>query len=331
MTTRTSVLPVQALRALGLASLLALAPCSFAAAPILRYTDTCDASAGVSLSADLFLIASDEDNVLRTYRRGTGGRPVTTQRLDTFLSINEESDLEGVARAGDRLYWISSHGRNKKGKPRPARQQFFATDVAVSGAQVTLTPVGSTYRDLLKHLISHPKLASLKLAQAEPLAPEAPGGLNIEALAVRPEGGLWIGFRNPVPAAGAILVPLLNPDAVIESGAAPEFDVPVHLDLGGRGLRSMETVPGGFIISAGPSADSGTFQLFAWTGRASDQPRAVAAPLADLRPEALFTLPDGKLMVISDDGGVEIGGQECKDLPDASARGFRALELDLPR
>lgn len=292
-----------------------------------QYSDTCDASAGVALTADQFLMASDEDNVLRIYRRGTGGRPLATQRLDAFLGIAEEADLEGVARVGDRLYWLGSHGRNKKGKPRPARQQFFATDIKVTRGRAELVPVGSTYRDLLKHLISSPKLASLNLKAAEPLAPEAPGGLNIEALAPRAEGGLWIGFRNPVPAKGAILIPLLNPEALITSGAAPEFGDPFHLDLGGRGIRSLERVGNAYIVVAGPASDAGTFQLFDWTGKATAKPAPIAATLGDLRPEAVFAWPDGKLTLLSDDGGIAVNGVECKDLPDATARGFRAIEL----
>lgn len=308
--------------AIALAALALAAP-TFAAPKTVQYTDTCDASAGVAISADQFLMASDEDNLLRVYRRNTGGRPLSTHRLDAFLGIAEEADIEAVARVGDRLYWLTSHGRNKKGKPRPARQHFFATDLKVA-------PIGSTYRDLLKQMIASPKLASLKLSAAEPLAPEAPGGLNIEALSPRPEGGLWIGFRNPVPSARAILVPFLNPDAVVTSGAAPSFGDPIQLDLGGRGIRSLEQVGASTLVVAGPSADTGTFQLFNWSGRAADKPRSLSVPLGDLRPEALFAWPDGKLTLLSDDGGIETNGVECKDLPDATARGFRALEVPLP-
>jgi len=33
----------------------------------ITYTDTCDASAAVALDADCFVVANDEDNILRIY------------------------------------------------------------------------------------------------------------------------------------------------------------------------------------------------------------------------------------------------------------------------
>lgn len=302
-----------------------------AADPMFSYTEACDASAGAALAADLFVVANDEDNVLRFYRRGTGGRPLATQRLDAVLAVAEEADLEAVTRVGDRLYWMASHARNKNGKPRPARHQFFAARVSGTAGKPELVVAGPSYRELLKRMLTSPRLASLNLSAAEPLAPEAPGGLNIEALAARPDGSLLIGFRNPIPARGAILVPLENPAALVSASAAPAFGDPIHLDLGGRGFRSIEAIgPGRYLIVAGPPADTGTFALYEWTGRPADRPRALDVPLGTLRPEGLFAFPDGGLLLLSDDGGVTLNDQECKDLADASTRAFRARLLSLP-
>lgn len=303
-------------------------PCARAASPLV-YTEACDASAGAALSNELFVVANDEDNVLRFYRRGTGGRPVATQRLD-FLDAADECDLEAIARAGERLYWIASHGRNKKGKPRPSRHRFFATSAATS-ARPQLAPVGTPYRGLVAAMIAEPKLSGLKLAAAEPLAPEAPGGLNIEALVALPDGALLIGFRNPVPQNRAILVPLLNPAEVV-AGKAPVFGAPLLLDLGGRGIRALERLDDGrFVIVAGPPADTGTFAVYLWSGDANQPATALPAALGTLRPEGVVRFPDGGLMLISDDGGVEVSGGECKDLADPSARSFRAVTLTLGR
>ena len=45
-------------------------------------------------------------------------------------NIDRESDIEGAARLGGRIYWITSHGRSKKGKRRSNRYRLFATDIA---------------------------------------------------------------------------------------------------------------------------------------------------------------------------------------------------------
>jgi serine/threonine protein phosphatase PrpC len=90
----------------------------------------CDASAAVALDADHFVVANDERNTLRIYKRGQPD-PVNSVELSTFLGTNEkkESDLEGAARIGTRVYWISSHGRNKDGELQERRRRFFATEI----------------------------------------------------------------------------------------------------------------------------------------------------------------------------------------------------------
>ena len=74
------------------------------------YTDTCDASAAVALDADRFVVASDEDNVLRIYSLSRPGPPVSAISLSAFLQRTKkspEADLEGAARVGNRVFWIS--------------------------------------------------------------------------------------------------------------------------------------------------------------------------------------------------------------------------------
>src|SRR5687767_3658238 len=95
----------------------------------------CDASAAIALTDDLFVVANDEDNILRVYSRQRLGRPATTVDLTGFLNPGRkfaEVDIEAAARVGDRIYWISSHGQNAKGKARESRHRFFATSVSVT-------------------------------------------------------------------------------------------------------------------------------------------------------------------------------------------------------
>ena len=45
-----------------------------------------------------------------------------------------ESDLEGAANLADRIYWITSHGRNREGEARESRHRFFATTYHVNAS-----------------------------------------------------------------------------------------------------------------------------------------------------------------------------------------------------
>ena len=163
-----------------------------------------------------------------------------------------------------------------------------------------------------------------------PCAAEADGGLNIEGLAATPEGSLLIGLRNPLHQGRALLVPLLNPDDLL-TGAPARFGAPVEFDLGQRGIRSIERIGASYVIAAGPTADAGTFALFRWSGRPGEPAILISGiNLRDLRPEALFAIPgDKRVRLLSDDGGIEIDGVECKRLP-AARQTFRSLTVTLP-
>ena len=88
----------------------------------------CDASAAVALNNELFAVANDEDNSLRIYHAAKGGAPVYRHDLSTLLRVDHkksETDLEGASWLGDRIFWISSHGRNKDGEyPREPASLF---------------------------------------------------------------------------------------------------------------------------------------------------------------------------------------------------------------
>ena len=296
-----------------------------AEAQITVYQGICDASAAVALDAEHFVVGSDEGDTLYTYRRS---EPTAVAFIDLsrFLGtkVGEESDIEGATAIGSRIYWITSHGRNGKAKLQRSRHRFFATDI-VPGKTPSLKPVGKPYRNLLRDMEMSAALKSYNLKSAARLSAEAEGGLNIEGLAATPQGTLLIGFRNPLPQQRALIIPLLNPAALIAGGKA-RFGTPIELDLGQRGIRSIERYGAGYLIVAGPTADTGSFALFKWSGIAVDAAIPVAGlDLKDLRPEALFAIPSGKeVQLLSDDGGIPVRGVECKNLPQAD-QAFRSL------
>lgn len=314
------------------------------AAPVgpIEHAGMCDASAAVAVGADQFLVANDEDNILRLYSASQPGRALQEFLIPSLPVLpgieHGEVDIEGAARIGKRIYWIASHGANRKGEARPHRRQFFATDVDTVNGKLTLTEAGRSNKDLLAAMDTHPALQKFKLLTAARRAPEADGGLNIEGMAAMPDGAMLIGFRNPSPGGKALLVPLKNPDAVLGSGGsagvAPVWGDPVELSLAGLGIRSIEYADAlkRYLIVAGPQQSGAAFKLFTWSGDTKAPPVALKVAFnGSFRPEALFATGDGKgFRVLSDDGDAKVGTVDCKDAP-ASARKFRSMALKLER
>jgi hypothetical protein len=315
--------PTNIARLAGLCLAVAL-PLAAGEQAIETYAGACDASAGASLDADHFVAGNDETNALHYYRRGETA-PTGTLSLTDFLGAGRnEVDIEGAAAIGSRVYWITSHGRDAKGRYRPGRHRLFATEIAGSPPP-GLRPVGRPYVDLLRDLVDADALKPYRLDAASRLAAEAEGGLNIEGLAATPDGGLLIGFRNPLRAGRALVVPLRNPAEVVE-GQRARFGPPIELDLERKGIRSIERVGAAYRIVAGPTADRGSFALYDWSGKADDPPVPVlGVALGTLRPEALFAVPDtAQVQLLSDDGGVRVAGVECKQR-EMSRQAFRSL------
>ena len=309
---------------------------------VLSFRGTSDASAAVAVRDDLFVVADDENNTLRIYRWSQPGMPVSSFDLTAFLKADPErpeADIEGAARIGDRIYWITSHGRNSDGKLRPTRYRLFATEIRTQADRASIVPVGRPYADLARRLVAEPALASLGLDRAvridddkklskkerEQLAPKA-RGLNIEGLAAAPDAKtLYIGLRNPTAAepttgsARAIMIPLLNGADVVESGSRPRFAAPLLWDLAGLGIRSMEYSlrHKAYFIVAGRRDEGGRFALYRWSGREDEQPIRVRELelAADFTPEALFFFADGeRACLLSDDGTIPVqvsGPAEC--------------------
>jgi hypothetical protein len=295
-----------------------------------RYSGMCDASGAVAVSTNLFVVASDEDNILRLYRSNQPGPPVKQFDFDAFLEVQGkslEADLEGAARIGNRAFWIGSHGRNKDGKERLNRHRLFATDISINAGDVTLTPVGTPYRRLLNDLLRDARFDQFHLAEAARHKPKEPDALNIEGLSATAEGQLLIGFRNPIPAGKALLIPLLNPNEVIQAKPA-RFGDAIQLDLGGRGIRDMAWHGGAYLIIAGSWHGGGHFQLYRWAGPGANPELLHVNHLNDYHPETLIIYPQHGLQefqVLSDDGTLPIDGCPCKDLKDPSRQAFRSF------
>ncbi len=293
------------------------------------YRGAVDGSAAVPIDSTFFAAASDEDSVIRIYRRDGGGEPVWQTDLSSFLQVGpraRETDIEAAARIGNRAYWITSHGRSKSGKDRASRHRFFATDISSNEDGIKIIPVGQPYKNLLTELIADKQLAAFDLAGAAARAPKSVGGLNIEGLAATPDNHLLIGFRNPVPEGRALLIPLLNPDGVIE-GKSARFGTPIRLDLGGLGIRDIAWWNGEFIIIAGRPFGGGAFRLFRWAGGDSIPKVINDVSGKNFNPEAVLIYPDKGLQefqLLSDDSSEQKAVAAEASIPSAR-KGFRSM------
>jgi len=310
------------------------------AAGTLVYRGASDASAAVAVGKDMFIVADDENNVLRVYKTSKGGLPLFLYDITEFLGVepeHPEADIEGATMIDRRIYWITSHGRNKDGKMRPNRYRFFATTVKMDNGNLTITPVGKPYKTLIHNLVKTYTMRHLGLDKAtrfdatelskkerKNLAPKEKG-LNIEGLCASADGKtIYIAFRNPRPVdrvtshKKALVVPLNNPRQVIENGEAPIFGEPMSWDLAALSIRSMEYshFHKAYIIIAGNFDDSTKFALYRWSGKRDKGPVLIRKlGLSNFTPEALITFKSSnKFFALSDDGNLDVkvtGAWEC--------------------
>lgn len=313
------------------------------AGEVLLYRGASDASAAVAVSKEMFVVADDEDNILKVYKTNQTHLPVFSYDLTRFLDIepqHPEADIEGATRIGDRIYWITSHGRNRNGKIRPNRYRFFATKVKVQGENITISPVGTPCRTLIRSLIKTESMRQLQLERVarlgatnlsekerKNLAPKE-SGLNIESLCASADGKIiYIGFRNPRPHSKALVVPLSNPENVIEKKNPPIFAPPLLWDLGGYGIRSMEYshLHKVYFIIAGAHNEKPGFAIYRWSGDKNSQPVRVQSHTqmpfcainqsteevldkSNFTPEALIIFnASAKFLLLSDDGSLPVG------------------------
>lgn len=308
----------------------------------LEHFGTCDASAAVPLGPNLFVVANDEDNLLRVYHSDISGPPVQTFDLAPYLSdkTDGEADIEGATWLGGRVYWITSHARSKKGRMEASRYQFFAVEFMLSEDDLEMRRVGDPYTGLLNDMLAHKALEPFGIEAASGLPPKEKGALNIEGLCATPEGRLYIGFRNPIPGGRALVVPIENPAEVIDGKTKAELGSPFQLDLGGLGIRSIKywRQRRTYMIVAGqfggdePGEGGVASALYRWSGDPAEAPSKVeGVDLSDMNPETqvIYPLQESAFQIISDDGTVDVGGEQCKKAEEAKRR-FRSRWISLP-
>ena len=318
------------------------------------FCEIADASAAVALAPGLFVVADDETNKLRVYDiNNPGSAAIANAKIGDYLNIDPchpEIDIEGATWFNGRIFWITSHGRNRDGKYWYSRNQFFATTVTLAGNELNVT-VDGNYTNLLDDLIAYDSIYNLGIADAigvvdghvdtnniPNLAPKDQG-LNIEGLCAAADGSsMLIGFRNPRPKVEGkkmgLIIRLNNPEAVVLNGKVPDFSPPLAVDLDGFGIRSMEYshTLGQYLIMAG-SQKSGSEKPLQ-TLYKYHMATGLLTKMADfpfITPEAMFQFPGGNdIHLLSDDGTLLVdtpdGPIENKYLPNEQ-RTFRAHQI----
>lgn len=238
-----------------------------------------------------------------------------------------EADLEASARIGNTIYWLGSHSRAANLNERQNRFRLFATTLSVNGGVPSLTFVNyySILRDQLIAWDNARPIArryDLQTA-ANPGGgsgpnPESDSGFNLEGMTQTEAGTLFIGFRAPlvdpyrysdgglptqVHRTHAIVMEISNPAALIAAAGSPPSTTPItvgrtyELDLGGRGIRSMDFNGTDYVILAGRVATIGQtddFAIFTWRPGTEPILRYANIPLG-FTAETVIILTPGSL------------------------------------
>lgn len=310
----------------------------------IRYAGISNPSGAVALDNHKFIVADDEDNLLRIYDRDILSWPVQIIALNKVFE-NEitdgedlEIDLEGATLLNNTFFWIGSHSTNRPGNYCLARHRLMAMEIKLdSDGQYRASRSGFIYTRLIADLEQDKRFDKYDFNKAKVLPPKVIGGLSIEGLTGTPENGLLIGFRNPLVGGEvkdgrlkkgrALIVSLLNPFEVV-SGQAAKFGDPIELKLGGYGVRDIVLrKKHKYLIVAGPYHENKVTddhkyeetKLYSWSGKSGKLKQLKKIDLKDLNIESAFFYPGShnSVHLLSDDG------------KSSSSNRFRSVNLKL--
>ena len=235
----------------------------------------------VQTMGDVLVIGSDETTHLQVLEKTTATHyKVARDRTIPLLPDSPtEIDIEALAGDGETLYVLGSHSRARqrvrddrsrvenlrrleKVKVEASRDHLFRLRVDTHGNPQAPGLTSKSLRPLLKR---HPVLSLFTKT------PSKENGIDFEGLAVA-ESRLFLGLRGPILRGNYVPVLSLRFDDIERCADAfaehPEACRTLYVNLGGRGIRSLHRVTGGFLIVAGPMGDgSGSYQLYLWDGR----------------------------------------------------------------
>ena len=310
-------------------------------------TGSSDASAAVALDSKYMIVGDDEANVLRVYDR-EGGSAVYEWDYSAALGISGEVDLEAAALVGDTLYLTGSHSNTKKGVDADSREVVFSVKVGGTGANTTFTYQGK-FTGFEAALVAWDQSGAngkaagyfgFAASSGAGIAPENTNGFSIEGMTTSIDNNqLWLGFRAPqtdtTTRDKALIGPVENYQALLAGTAtAPVFGAAIELNLGGRGIRSIDKAAdgSGYLIIAGPAGGASEqvtndFRLFTWDGKAASQPQEL-----DNNLDALLKATGGSFESIVSPASIKPGTQIqlLQDNGDTVWPGQTEVSKDLP-
>ncbi|MDO8211628.1 hypothetical protein [Conexibacter sp. CPCC 206217] len=145
-----------------------------------------DASTAIGVGDGYIMVADDERGPIGLYDENRSGAPLAYFNVGTGAG---EVDFESSARNGDAVFWLGSHGNSKKGVIETSRHTVYESRLEGSGANATLTAVGSyanLRRDLLTWDQENGNRFGLVAAAAAGMAPDGVDRFTSRARSSRP-------------------------------------------------------------------------------------------------------------------------------------------------
>lgn len=267
--------------------------------------EAADVSAVAALG-DWLILGSDEGSRVQVLERAAAPGEYRVRGEIALLAGDVEIDIEAIATRGDVVYVAGSHSlKRKKLEPGRSYQNNRARLRKVVDEperawifRFSLDPASATLASPIEKISLRQVIERDEILARFARIPGKENGIDIEGLAVDGKT-LYVGFRSPVLRHG--LVPILVTSFEDPSRYSLRF-----VDLGGRGVRDMAKVDGGFLILAGPAGElEAPYELYLWNGAdgvpGRDRPPEPPEPLGRLPLPAGGTAEG--LAVIGSQGG----------------------------
>lgn len=245
-----------------------------------------EASGATRVGKQIVISGDEEPSALWLTRAGT----LTT---DKIAVAHKWDDLESLATISETKFLaMTSQSLKRTGKRKAEREQLMVFEKNENRISLIKS---FQMRDQIIAFLEKNFANDLDLNQVRGNGP-SDGGLNVEGLAYI-SGKIYFGMRSPLTKKGEAII-LVIPD--VESNATIKSAITIN--LGGLGIRGLETDGEKLLILAGSNNDTAeVFKLLGFdpsSGKVTDPGYRAFSTL--VRPEALVLNEDGSLVFAQD-------------------------------